>query len=82
VPAELIALIYRRRWTIEIFFRFFKHTPTGVAIQAYCAIIACLLLNRWTGGRATLNDDSSQSTGRTGLGTVRQSPITVISNRP
>ena len=25
VPAEIIALIYRYRWTIEMFFRFFKH---------------------------------------------------------
>src|SRR5262249_11233489 len=24
VPAEIIALLYRSRWTIEIFFRFFK----------------------------------------------------------
>lgn len=61
VPAELVALIYRRRWTIEIFFRFFKHLlgcrhlfsqhPNGVAIQVYCAIIACLLLNLWTGAK-------------------------------
>ena len=61
VPAEVIALIYRYRWTIEIFFRFFKHLlgcrhlysqhPNGVAIQVYCAIIACLLLNLWTGAK-------------------------------
>jgi len=25
VPAEIIALLYSERWTIEIFFRFFKH---------------------------------------------------------
>ena len=67
VPAEVIALIYHYRWTIEIFFRFFKHLlgcrhlysqhPNGVAIQVYCAIIACLLLNLWTGvkpNKATL----------------------------
>lgn len=62
-PAEVIALIYRYRWTIEIFFRFFKHLlgcrhlysqhPNGVAIQVYCAIIACLLLNLWTGSKPT-----------------------------
>jgi hypothetical protein len=64
VPAEIIALIYRYRWTIEIFFRFFKHVlgcrhllsayPNGIAIQAYCAIIACMLLNLWTGRKPTL----------------------------
>jgi hypothetical protein len=64
VPAEIIALMYRYRWTIEIFFRFFKHVlgcrhllsghPNGIAIQAYCAIIACMLLNLWTGRKPTL----------------------------
>jgi Transposase DDE domain len=63
LPAELIALIYRYRWTIEIFFRFFKHLlgcrhlysqhPNGVAIQVYCAIICCLLLNLWTNSKPT-----------------------------
>jgi hypothetical protein len=57
-PAEIIALLYRYRWLIEIFFRFFKHvlgckhllsaTPDGIAIQAYCALIACMLINVWT----------------------------------
>jgi hypothetical protein len=60
-PAEIIAEIYRQRWSIELFFRFFKHTlggkhlmshdPAGIQIQAYCAIIACLLIHLWTGGR-------------------------------
>ena len=58
VPAEIIALLYRYRWLIEIFFRFFKHvlgcqhllsaTPNGIAIQAYCALLACMLINLWT----------------------------------
>lgn len=64
VPAEIIAEIYRQRWTIELFFRFFKHvlgcrhllstSRTGLEIQTYCAIIACLLMALWTGGRPTL----------------------------
>jgi hypothetical protein len=64
VPAEVIADIYRHRWLIELFFRFFKHVlgcrhllsqdPVGLQIQAYCAIIACLLIHLWTGGRPTL----------------------------
>jgi hypothetical protein len=64
VPAEVIALIYKHRWLIELFFRFFKHLlgcrhlfsqqAAGIQIQAYCAIIACLLLSLWTGGRPTL----------------------------
>jgi hypothetical protein len=59
VPAEVIALIYKYRWTIELFFRFFKQVmgcrhllsddPDGVRIQCYCAVIACMLLALWTG---------------------------------
>jgi hypothetical protein len=64
VPAEIIALIYIYRWTIEIFFRFFKHilgcrhllshSQNGIEIQTYCAIIACMLISLWTGRKATL----------------------------
>lgn len=63
VPAEIIALIYSQRWIIEIFFRFFKqllgcshlisHNQNGIEIQTYCAIIACLLINLWTGRKPT-----------------------------
>jgi Transposase DDE domain len=63
VPAEVIGFIYQQRWTIEIFFRFLKHilgcrhllstNPAGVEIQAYCAIIACLLIALWTGKQPT-----------------------------
>lgn len=64
VPAEIIAELYRQRWTIELFFRFFKHVlgcrhllstaRAGIEIQTYCAIIACLLLALWTDGKPTL----------------------------
>lgn len=64
VPAEIIGLIYARRWSIEIFFRFFKHllgcrhllshSENGIEIQTYCAIIACMLISLWTGRRPTL----------------------------
>jgi IS4 transposase len=64
VPAEVIALIYLYRWTIEIFFRFFKHvlgcrhllshSQRGIEIQTYCAIIACMLISLWTGRKPTL----------------------------
>jgi hypothetical protein len=64
VPAEVIALLYRYRFTIEVFFRFFKHLlgcrhllsddPKGIQIQTYCAIIACMLISLWTGRKPTL----------------------------
>ena len=57
---ELIALIYRYRWRIELFFKWLKcilgcrhwlaQSPRGVAVQVYCALIAALLLMR-SGGR-------------------------------
>lgn len=61
LPAHLIGLIYRYRWQIELFFRWFKtmlptrhwlaESPQGVAIQIYAAMIAALLLLLWTGQR-------------------------------
>jgi IS4 transposase len=64
VPAEIVALLYQYRWTIEVFFRFFKHVlgcrhlisqdEAGIQIQTYCAIIACLLISLYTGRKATL----------------------------
>jgi Transposase DDE domain len=59
LAAELISLLYRYRWTIEVFFKFLKQLlgcrhlisqrKNGVQIQIYCAMIACLLLNLQTG---------------------------------
>jgi len=63
LPAWIIALLYRFRWSIEIFFRFLKHVlgckhlfshdERGIQIQAYCAIIACMLISLWTGRKPT-----------------------------
>jgi len=59
--AELIGLVYRRRWSIELFFRwikcilgcrhFFAESPKGVAIQLYLALIAALLFQHYSGRR-------------------------------
>lgn len=61
LPAEVVALLYQKRYEIELFFRFFKSLlgcrhliscdPRGIRIQVYCAVIACLLLNLYTGRR-------------------------------
>ena len=60
---ELIAMLYKHRWAIETFFRFFKHVlgcrhllshcQNGIEIQTYAAIIACLLIALWTGRKPT-----------------------------
>jgi hypothetical protein len=64
LDAETIATIYKRRWTIEIFFRFFKHvlgcrhllsqSRNGIELQMYAAMIACMLISLWTGKKPTL----------------------------
>jgi len=63
LPAQLVSEIYRLRWLIELFFRMFKQLlgcrhllstkQNGVEIQAYCAIIACLLILIHTGRTPT-----------------------------
>lgn len=63
-PAAVVALIYRQRWTVELFFRFFKHVlgcrrllshgKNGIEIQVYCAIIVSMLIALWTGRKPTL----------------------------
>ncbi len=63
LPAELVALAYRYRWTVELFFRWFKcilgcrhllaADQNGVAIQVYVALIASLLIVLWTGRKPT-----------------------------
>ena len=59
--AELVSLIYRRRWSVELFFRWVKcvlgcrhflaESPRGVAIQLYLALIAAVLLQFFIGQR-------------------------------
>lgn len=66
-PAELahgeVALLYKERWRIELFFRWIKcilgcrhwlaESPAGVAVQLYLALIAALLLQLYTGQAPT-----------------------------
>jgi hypothetical protein len=64
VEADVIALIFKHRWTIETFFRFYKHVlgcrhllshnKNGIELQTYAAIIACMLISLWTGRKPTL----------------------------
>ena len=64
LEADVIALIFKHRWMIEIFFRFFKHVlgcrhllsycENGIELQTYAAIIACMLISLWTGRKPTL----------------------------
>jgi hypothetical protein len=61
LPAEWVSLLYRRRWQVELFFRWIKcifgcrhflaESERGVTIQIYLALIAALLLQLYTGRR-------------------------------
>jgi Transposase DDE domain len=63
LDAELVALAYRFRWGVELFFRWFKcilgcrhllaNSQNGVTIQVYLAILASLLISLWTGKKPT-----------------------------
>lgn len=59
LKAELVALAFRYRWSVELFFRWLKcvlgcrhlvsQCENGVSIQVYVAIIASLLISLWVG---------------------------------
>lgn len=63
LDAELVATAYRFRWSVELFFRWFKcvlgcrhlisNSQNGVTIQVYVALIASLLIALWTGRKPT-----------------------------
>ena len=63
LPAELVALAYKYRWQVELFFRWFKcilgarhlvaQSENGLTLQLYAGLIASLLISLWTGGKPT-----------------------------
>jgi hypothetical protein len=63
LDADLVALAYRYRWTVELFFRWLKcilgarhlisHSRNGVTLQMYAALIVSLLIVLRTGRKAT-----------------------------
>jgi hypothetical protein len=63
MPADLVALAYRYRWHIELFFRWFKcilgcrhllgESLNALTLQVYAGLIASLLLSVWTNQKPT-----------------------------
>ena len=63
LDADLVALAYRYRWAVELFFRWVKcvlgcrhllsQTANGVRMQVYVALIASLLISLWVGRAPT-----------------------------
>jgi len=64
LPAEQVAMLFRFRWTIELFFRWFKcvlgfshllcESEKGLQILVYCALILSLFVVLWTGRKPTV----------------------------
>ena len=63
MDVEIISDLYRYRWQIELFFRWFKKilaadrllslSENGMTIVMYTALIASILITLWTGHKAT-----------------------------
>ena len=63
LAAELVALAYKYRWQVELFFRWFKcilgarHllalSQQGLTLQMYAGLMASLLISVWTGRKPT-----------------------------
>jgi hypothetical protein len=63
LDAETIAVLFRYRWQVELFFRWFKKilnadkllslSEQGLTIVMYCALIASMLVALWTGRKPT-----------------------------
>ena len=63
LDAALVALAYRYRWAVELFFRWVKcvlgcrhllsQGSNGVRLQVYAALIASLLISLWVGRAPT-----------------------------
>jgi hypothetical protein len=61
LPAPTAGVLYRKRWQVELFFRWIKcilkcrhflaESESGVAIQLYLALIAGLIIQLYTGSR-------------------------------
>lgn len=63
LPAELVLLAYRYRWTVELFFRWLKcllgcrhwlwEDQEGLTLQVYVALLASVLVVLWTEKKLT-----------------------------
>jgi hypothetical protein len=90
LPAELVALIYRYRYSVELFFRFFKQLlgmrhllsqrQEGMDIQIYCTVIACMLINIQTGKKP--NSMMAFMTGMYLMGVATEQEVLDYLNKP
>jgi len=82
LPAELIALMYKHRWQVELFFRwlkcmahlehFYSESPQGMTLQLYVTLIATLLIALETGARPSVYDFSLMSMVMNGMAPLEE----------
>ena len=82
LPAETIGVIYRHRWQVELFFRWFKcmanfghfysESPQGMTLQVYVALIGTLLIAIETGAQPSSYDYALMSMAVAGLAPLDQ----------
>ncbi len=80
--AWVIAYLYRRRWDIELFFRWLKtcarwehllsHSRNGVLLQFYIALIGTMLLARFSGSKPDKYSQNLMAMAAAGMGTMAQ----------
>ncbi len=90
VPAWMIGQLYRRRWDIELFFRWLKtcakwehlisESRNGMLMQFYVALIGTLLLAASTGRKPDQYSFNLLSMAAAGLGTV-QDALAILERR-
>jgi len=91
LPAEVIGLLYRHRWQIELFFRwlkcmaqfqhFFSESQTAMTLQMYVAMIATLLIAVETGSKPSSYDYSLMSLAVGGLAPMEEILATAARRR-
>ncbi len=82
LTAEAVAVIYRHRWQVELFFRwlkcmanfrhFYSESPQGMTRQVYIALIGTLLIAIETGSRPSSYDYALISMATSGLAPLDQ----------
>ncbi len=90
VDADLVALVYEQRYTVELFFRFLKQLlglrhlisqrREGLEVQVYCAVIVTLLLLLTTGRKP--DRATTRMVGWYLLGVATEADLLAFLNRP
>jgi hypothetical protein len=91
LPAELIGLLYRHRWQIELFFRwikcviglkhFFSESSNGMALQLYVAMIGTLLIALETGSRPNKYDFAQMNLAAAGWVSLEEAKVVMARRR-